>query len=199
MVHVTVGAMSRSTQLSGLGNHALVRWSKRTPCTSMRDGLRVALLAGCSACAFHVHGMYHSSHLSCWPVCVWTSAACRCSDVMAYTHGLHMDDHDIKRTHATWHTHGIHMAYRCHTHAKHMSYTCHTRLRSHTHVSYVPYTCHTHVIHMSCTCHTCVPHVSNTCQTHVIHMSNTCHIHVIHMSYACHIHASHMSYICRIH
>ena len=151
--------MSRSAQPSGLGNHALVRWSKRIPCMRMRDGLRVALLAGCSACACHVHGTYHSSHLSCWPVCVWTSAACLCSDVMSLIRmGYTWHYHDIKHTHSTWHTLRIHMAYTSYTH-------------------------HTHALHVSNTCHTHALHVSYTCPTHVTHMSYTCPSHVRHMSY----------------
>ena len=92
----------------------------------------------------------------------------------------------IKHTHATWHTHVIHMSYTCH----HMSYTCHT------HVIHMSYTCHKHVIHMSVTCHSHVIHVYYTCHTHAIPMSYTCHTHVIFMSYTCHTRVIYMSATC---
>ena len=94
IVHVTVGAMSRSAQPSGLGNHALVRWSKRTPCMRMRDGLRVALLAGCSACAVRVSCAWRVSFLS--PQLLAFVRLDICSMPVFRCHGLY-----------AWATHGI--------------------------------------------------------------------------------------------
>ena len=116
--------------------------------------MRVVLRA---QCACHVHGVYHSSHLSCWPLCVWTSAACLCSDVMAYTHGLHM-------------------SYSCHTHVIFMSYTCHTR------VIYMSATCHTSVAYTEYTVYKCTYRHTGNAQR--IHREYTSHPNGL--TYTCH-------------
>ena len=131
MVHVTVDAMSWSTQLSGSGNHALVRWSKRTPCMRMRDGLRVALLAGCSACAVRVSCAWRVSFLS--PQLLAFVRLDICSMPVFRCHGLY-----------TWATHVIFMSYTWHTRVIYMSATCHTS------VAYTEYTVYIQA-HRQCT------------------------------------------------
>jgi hypothetical protein len=91
----------------------------------MRDGLRVALLAGCSACAVRVSCAWRVSFLS--PQLLAFVRLDICSMPVFRCHGLY-----------TWATHVIFMSYTCHIHVIHMSYACHI------HVSHMSYICRIH-------------------------------------------------------